>query len=123
FGSPPSAATTYTSVLPAYSPLNAIQFPSGEKCGFEVWPWKLVSRRALPPARSTTQMLLAYANAICVALTVGVRNSRVGPPLASTVGADRPTNPTSKTPANRKKKPQRRRAAPEVWFVMGLPSE
>ena len=32
----------------------------------------------MPPARSTTQMLLAYANAICVALTVGERSRRVG---------------------------------------------
>src|SRR5260370_39215702 len=38
FGSPPSAATTYTSKLPAYSPLNAIHFPSVEKCGVEVCP-------------------------------------------------------------------------------------
>src|SRR6185503_7095574 len=30
-GSPPSAGTTYTSKLPAYSPLNAIHRPSGEK--------------------------------------------------------------------------------------------
>ncbi len=37
-GSPPSAGTTYTSVLPAYSPLNAIERPSGEKCGFVVCP-------------------------------------------------------------------------------------
>src|SRR3954466_4653117 len=59
FGSPPSAATTYTSTLPAYSPLNAIDLPSGEKCGLVVWPAKLVRRRALPPARSTVQMLLA----------------------------------------------------------------
>src|SRR3970282_763342 len=50
-GSPPSAGITYTSVLPAYSALNAIHCPSGEKCGFEVWPWKLVSRRATPPFR------------------------------------------------------------------------
>src|SRR2546427_10185867 len=59
FGSPPSAGTTYTSRLPAYSPLNAIHFPSGEKCGFEVWPWKLVIRRAMPPARGTVQMFCA----------------------------------------------------------------
>src|SRR5215470_11827785 len=38
FGSPPSADTTYTSRLPAYSPLKAIQLPSDEKCGFEVCP-------------------------------------------------------------------------------------
>src|SRR5712691_12679260 len=78
-GSPPSAATTYTSKLPAYSPLKAIHFPSGEKCGFVVWPWKLVTRRATPPARGTTQMFCAYAKAICVALTVGVRSRRVLP--------------------------------------------
>src|SRR4051794_25668051 len=59
FGSPPSAATTYTSRLPAYSALNAIHFPSGEKCGFDVTPWKLVMRRALPPLRGTVQMLFA----------------------------------------------------------------
>src|SRR2546426_1095210 len=38
FGSPPSAGTTYTSRLPAYSPLKAIHFPSGEKCGLDVCP-------------------------------------------------------------------------------------
>src|SRR5262245_27632446 len=85
FGSPPSAGTTYTSVLPLYSALNAIHLPSGENFGFVVAPWKLVSRRAMPPARSTVQMLLAYANATCVALTVGVRSSRVG--AAATGGA------------------------------------
>src|SRR4051794_40201612 len=73
---------TYTSVLPAYSPLKAIDLPSGEKCGFDVSPWKLVRRRAMPPARSTIQMLFAYANAICVALTVGERSRRVPAPLA-----------------------------------------
>src|SRR6185436_19702032 len=36
FGSPPSAGTTYTSTLPAYSPLKAIHLPSGEKCGLVV---------------------------------------------------------------------------------------
>ena len=59
FGSPPSAETTYTSTFPAYSALNAIDLPSGEKCGFDDSPWKLVSRRAVPPARSTIQMLFA----------------------------------------------------------------
>ena len=58
-GSPPSEGTTYTSTLPPYSPLKATLRPSGENFGFVVWPWKLVSRRAVPPARSTTQMLLA----------------------------------------------------------------
>jgi hypothetical protein len=51
---------------------------SGEKLGFDVCPWKLVRRRASPPVRSTTQMLLAYANATCVALTDGDRSIRVG---------------------------------------------
>ena len=32
-GSPPSAETTYTSALPAYSPLNATHLPSGENRG------------------------------------------------------------------------------------------
>ena len=34
-------------------------------------------RRAGPPDRSTVQILLAYANAICLVLTEGVRRSRV----------------------------------------------
>ena len=63
--------------MPAYSPLKAIHLPSGEKRGLSVWPWKLVRRRAVPPARSTIQMLLAYAKAMCDALTVGCRNRRV----------------------------------------------
>src|SRR5215467_322106 len=75
-------------MLPAYSPLNAIHLPSGEKCGFVVCPWKLVIRRAMPPERSTVQMLFAYANAICDALTVGIRSSFVGSPSA----AGRPAN-------------------------------
>src|SRR4051812_10562798 len=59
FGSPPSAGTTYTSTLPAYSALKAIDLPSGEKWGFDDSPGKLVRRRAMPPARSTVQILLA----------------------------------------------------------------
>ena len=55
--------------------LNAISDPSGENFGLVVVPWKLVTRRAMPPARGTIQMLLAYANAICVVLTVGWRTS------------------------------------------------
>src|ERR1041385_3312025 len=58
-GSPPPPETTYTSALPAYSPLNAIHLPSGEKRGFEACPWKLVSLRASPPARGTIQMFCA----------------------------------------------------------------
>ena len=80
-------------MLPLYSALNAIDLPSGENFGLVVAPWKLVSRRARPPARSTVQMLLAYANAMCVALTVGVRRSRVA---AATGGA----GDASSTPAN-----------------------
>src|SRR5262245_28786147 len=86
-GSPPSAETTYTSRLPAYSPLNAIHLPSGEKRGLPACPWKLVSRRASPPARGTIQMFCAYANAICVALTVGERSIIVVPDGVS-VAAD-----------------------------------
>src|SRR5665213_4389242 len=71
-------------MFPAYSALKAIHVPSGEKCGFDVSPWKLVRRRAMPPARSTVQMLLAYANAIWVALTVGERSRRVCAPFAVT---------------------------------------
>src|SRR5262249_19989356 len=59
FGSPPSADTTYTSRLPSYSSLNATQRPSGEKRGLPARPWKLVSRRASPPARGTIQMFWA----------------------------------------------------------------
>src|SRR4029078_9351177 len=54
---------------------------------FVVWPWKLVTRRAVPPPRSTTQMLFAYAKAICVALTVGDRSRRVSPPLGDAASA------------------------------------
>ena len=32
-GTPPVLGTTYTSRLPSYSPVNAMEFPSGEKCG------------------------------------------------------------------------------------------
>src|SRR5688572_16930534 len=88
-GSPPRAATTYTSVLPAYCPLNATCAPSGDSCGFDASPAKLVSRRASPPARSTIQMLPAYANAMCVALIVGVRSRRVLP-----FGSSRPARAT-----------------------------
>jgi hypothetical protein len=45
-------------VLPLYAALKAMVRPSGENFGFVVVPWKLVSRRAVPPARSTSQMLL-----------------------------------------------------------------
>ena len=64
-------------MLPPYSALNATHFPSGESFGFCVSPWKLVSRRAVPPARSTIQMLFAYANAMFLSLTVGLRSMRV----------------------------------------------
>src|SRR5258708_23254537 len=42
----------------------------------------------MPRARSRVQMLLAWGRAICVELTVGIRSSLVGPPLA----AGRPAN-------------------------------
>src|SRR5204862_7356479 len=89
-GSPPSAETTYTSRLPAYSPLNAIHLPSGENRGLLAWPWKLVSRRASPPARGTIQMFWAYANAIWVELTVGVRSIIVGPEGGTTAAEATP---------------------------------
>ena len=37
-GCPPATGTTYTSVLPAYSALNAINVPSGDSLGFCVCP-------------------------------------------------------------------------------------
>src|SRR5580765_792514 len=95
FGSPPSAGTTYTSTLPAYCALNAISLPSGENFGFSVVPWKLVRRLAAPPARSTVQMLLAYANAICVLLTVGERSMRVCAPASVGAATSRSEEHTS----------------------------
>src|ERR1700759_3821087 len=38
FGSPPSAGTAETSVLPLYCALNAMSFPSGENFGLSVVP-------------------------------------------------------------------------------------
>ncbi len=56
FGVPPSIGITYTSVLPVYWPLNAIHLPSGEIDGLVSSPGEVVSRRAIPPLRSTIQM-------------------------------------------------------------------
>src|SRR5690606_21541663 len=78
FGSPPSIGSTYTSVLPPYWALNATVLPSGENAGFVSCPWKLVRRRAAPPSRPTIQMSLPYSNAMCVALSDGLRTRRVG---------------------------------------------
>src|SRR5215831_7438034 len=50
----------------------------------------------MPPARSTVQMLLAYAKAIWDALTVGIRRSFVGSPSAD----GRPANAVSRTAAD-----------------------
>ena len=58
-GSPPSTGTRYTDSVPAYFPEKATHRPSGDNFGSAVSPWKLVSRRASPPVRSTIQMLLA----------------------------------------------------------------
>ena len=79
-------------MLPPYCPLNATVLPSGEICGLDASPGKLVRRRASPPVRATIQMLPAYANAMWFALTVGVRSSRVLPagssPRAGRLPAD-----------------------------------
>jgi hypothetical protein len=56
---------------------------SGEKCGLVVCPRKLVRRSAVSRSRATIQMLFAYAIAIWVALTAGVRSNRVGPAAGS----------------------------------------
>src|SRR5882762_11807881 len=57
--------------------LKAICLPSGEKWALDSVPGKLVRRLASPPSRLATQMSPAYANAICVLLTVGCRSRRV----------------------------------------------
>jgi hypothetical protein len=62
---------TYTSVLPSYWALKAIDRPSGEKWGLVSDPWNVVRRRASPPERGTIQISLAYAKAISESLTVG----------------------------------------------------
>src|SRR5690242_6382805 len=71
-----------STLFPYTTLFRAIHFPSGEKYGFIASPGKLVRRTADPPARGTTQMLPAYANAICVALSVGERSIRVVPVVA-----------------------------------------
>src|SRR5690348_10963245 len=69
-GSPPSAGTTNTSKFPSYSPVNAIQLPSGENIGSPSWP-PVVSCRASPPSRGTLHKYPPYANTIWVLLSVG----------------------------------------------------
>ena len=56
-GTPPLAATTYTSRFPSYSPVKAILVPSGEKLGTVSLPTPEVSRRASPPSRFPIQRL------------------------------------------------------------------
>ena len=76
-GSPPSTLTTYTWGTPERSDANAIQRPSGEKCGSDSTAGVLVRRRATPPARSAIQRSAPYVNATCVRLSVGSRRRRV----------------------------------------------
>src|SRR5215831_11611278 len=52
----------------------------------------------MPPARSTVQMLLAYAKAIWDALTVGIRSSFVGSPSAAGRPAKAVTTTTATAP-------------------------
>src|SRR6185503_7985101 len=78
-GSPPSAGITYTALTPARLEVNAIHRPSGEKCGLLSMAGVLVKRRASPPSRGTIHRSAPYSKAICVALIVGWRRSRVGP--------------------------------------------
>ena len=53
FGMPPVAGIVKTSVLPSYSPVNAIVLPSGEKIGWLSMPTPVVRCVARPPARGT----------------------------------------------------------------------
>src|SRR5262249_30305406 len=62
---------TYTSVLPSYCPVKAIEEPSGEKQGFVSMPALVVSRVATPPSRPTVHRSPPYTKAIWVLLTVG----------------------------------------------------
>src|SRR3984957_2409476 len=80
-GMPPSADTTYTCGDPLRSEVNAIHFPSGEKCGSLSTAGVLVIRTASPPCLPTTQISPPYSKASWVALRLGCRRSRV--PCAS----------------------------------------
>src|SRR5580698_276718 len=74
-GVPPLAEITYTFSLPSYSPVKAIHWPSGEKCGPRLIPGPAVRRTALPPWRLTFHRSLPYMNAMSVLLRVGWRSS------------------------------------------------
>src|SRR3954467_14750025 len=54
---PPDDGMTYTSRLPWYSPVKAIQRPSGENFGLRSRPASEVSRVAAPPDRGTAHRL------------------------------------------------------------------
>src|SRR5215472_11079399 len=66
----------YTSVLPSYSPVKAIQRPSGENFGAYSLPMPFVSLAASPPSRETIHKSPAYEKTMCVLLNVGSRISR-----------------------------------------------
>src|SRR6202167_5982706 len=74
-GVPPLAEIMYTFSLPSYSPVKAIHWPSGEKCGPRLMPGPAVRRMASPPSRLTFQRSLPYMNATSVRLRVGWRSS------------------------------------------------
>jgi len=54
-GAPPSTPITNTWRVPLYSPVKAIERPSGENFGNSSSPGCEVRRRATPPAVSTSQ--------------------------------------------------------------------
>jgi hypothetical protein len=64
-------------VLPEIVAEYAMYAPSGEKYGSVSSDGVLVSRRALPPARGTTQRSPPYSKATLSWLTVGLRKSLV----------------------------------------------
>ena len=76
-GVPPSEGITYTSLLPSYSAVNAIHFPSLEKRGSDSLPTPLVRRWASPPLREAFQRSLACTNTTELLLKVGSRNNNV----------------------------------------------
>src|SRR5277367_3679566 len=74
-GVPPFAEIMYTFSFPSYSPVKAIHWPSGEKCGPRLMPGPAVRRTASPPSRLTFQRSLPYMKATSVRLRVGWRSS------------------------------------------------
>src|SRR5271154_1413588 len=74
-GVPPFAEIMYTFSFPSYSPVKAIHWPSGEKCGPRLMPGPAVRRTASPPSRLTFQRSVPYMNAMSVRLKVGWRSS------------------------------------------------